>query len=590
MRNRTLSAITALFLLSFNLNAQQVISGKSAPRTFQLEASYERGLPPNLFADLQFTDENGNGIVEANEKAELLLTLKNRGKGTAQGLIIEIYNASMMDRELKIGKAPIIHYLIPEQSIDIKIPIEAGFNIRSAEHKIKINVLEHFGYDMDPAYLVMNTLEYQAPEIALSGYEVVDYGEGTAAIIQDGQIQAGELVKLKVFIQNIGQNRAENVRYNVYSKDQNLFIDGNSGFFEYMDIGEVKSFWVTVSPNKRIDETRNLPIYLDVKVDKDLGNLLAKNLEIGLNQQPPEAQVLSVKADMAKLQKQVARFEYTSNKFTANIGKTVNIRQVPLTNSRRNNAVAVVFGIEKYDDLPPAPYAENDAKIIEEYFKNMLGIDKVVTYTSAQSRGLIFDDVFNPDYGELQKSVVRGQTDLFVFYSGHGVPSKSGEQVYLFPSDGKIARLEVQGYDLNKFYENLEKLGAKSVTVFLDACFSGASRTSEKVETENLVAMKGIRVRPKLRQPWQSHPNFSVITSSSMEETSLALDASQTGLFTYYVCAGLKGEADLDGNAEVTFGELYQYVKKEVMNTSKKISGLQTPEFHGNADKVLVKF
>ncbi|MCF8346827.1 MAG: caspase family protein [Bacteroidales bacterium] len=508
----------------------------------------------------------------------------------AQELKIEILDESVKDKELKIGSAPLIHYLTPEQSIDIQIPIEAGFNIRSAEHKIKINVLEHFSYDMDPAYLVMNTLKYQAPEIAFSGYEVVDYGEGTAAIQQDGQIQAGEQVKLKVYIQNVGQNRAENIRYKVYSGDRNLFIDGGSGSFDQMDIGEVKNFWVTVSPNKRIDESKNLPIYMDVTVDKNLGNLTAENLEIALNQQPPEAQTLAVKADMAKLQKQVARFEYTSNKFTANIGKTVNIRQVPVANTRMDNAVAVVFGIENYDDLPPAPYAENDAKIIEEYFKNMLGIEKVVTYNSAQSRGLIFDDVFNPDYGELQKAVVRGETDLFVFYSGHGIPSKTGDQVYLFPSDGKVARLELQGYDLSKFYENLEKLGAKSVTVFLDACFSGASRTSEKLETENLVAMKGIRVKPKLRQPWKNQPDFSVITSSSMEETSLALDASQTGLFTYYICAGLKGEADLNANKEITFGELYQYVKKEVMNTSKKISGLQTPEFHGNADKVLVTF
>ncbi|MCF8346828.1 MAG: hypothetical protein K9G38_06420 [Bacteroidales bacterium] len=75
----------AILLFPAGLYAQQVISGKSTPRTFQMEASYERGLPPNLFADLQFSDENGNGIVEASEKAELLLTISNKGKGDGTG-------------------------------------------------------------------------------------------------------------------------------------------------------------------------------------------------------------------------------------------------------------------------------------------------------------------------------------------------------------------------------------------------------------------------------------------------------------------------------------------------------------------------
>jgi len=219
-----------------------------------------------------------------------------------------------------------------------------------------------------------------------------------------------------------------------------------------------------------------------------------------------------------------------------------------------------------------------------------MGIKKVVVYNSREARGLIFDDVFNPDYGELQKEIVRGQTDVFVYYSGHGIPSKEGEQLFLFPSDGKKERLELQGYNLGKLYENLEKIGARSVMVFLDACFSGASRSSEKKESENLVAVKGIRIRPDLYTPWEDNPEFSVFTSSGLGETSLAFDISQTGLFTYYLCAGLQGNADSDENGKITSGELSDYIKNKVINISKKISGVQTPEFHGNGETVLVEY
>ncbi|NJK86587.1 MAG: hypothetical protein HC906_12080 [Bacteroidales bacterium] len=141
-----------------------------------------------------------------------------------------------------------------------------------------------------------------------------------------------------------------------------------------------------------------------------------------------------------------------------------------------------------------------------------------------------------------------------------------------------------------KLYENLEKLEARTITIFLDACFSGASRKSDKIQPENLVAMKGIRVKPKLNQPWQNNPNFSVISSSGADETSLALDASQTGLFTYYLCAGLRGLADENQDRAITLGEIYRYVKEQVTDTSKKISGIQTPEFHGNPDIILMEY
>jgi hypothetical protein len=585
-----LTGIMLIPLLALQIIAQHVINGTSTPKNFKMQVAFERGLPPNLFADLQFSDENGNGIIEANEKAELKLTITNKGKGAAQGLKIKVADELNSDNEFKIDGEREVYYILPDKSVEIKVPLSAGFDIHSAEHKLKITVLENFGYDMDPAFLVLNTLEYQAPKIAFSGYEVVDYGESTAAITEDGQIQPGEQVKVKVFVQNTGQNLAKNVRYTVSTSDPNIFVDGKTGTLPDMSIGEVKFFWITVSPNKRVDPAKKLPVFLSVDLDKGKGSLNNYPMALAMNQKPPETKVLQVNADMDKLRSQVARFEYTSNKFTANVGQMINIREVPAAATKRDNAVAVVFGIEKYDELPPAPYAENDANIVKEYFQNLLGINKVVTYTSSQARGLIFDDVFNPDYGELQKAIAKGQTDVFVFYSGHGIPSKTGEQIFLFPSDGKIARTEVQGYDLNKLYENLEKLGARSVTVFLDACFSGASRQSEKIQTENLVSMKGIRVVPKLLQPWETNPTFSVLTSSSAEETSLALDASQTGLFTYYMCAGLQGNADINADKTITLGELYQYIKEEVMSTSKKISGIQTPDFHGNPETILVQY
>lgn len=579
-----------LFILFCNsLSAQKILSAKSKTYNFDYLPEYKRGMPPNLFVDLNFKDDNQNGILEARENGELTLVITNKGKGPAQGLVVDVKD-NVSDENFQIDDHVEIYFIQPGESKNIKLPIKAGFNVKSAEHKLEIIVKEHFGYDMDPAYLILNTLEYQKPELVFSGIEIVDQGEETGAIKVDGQLQPGELVKAKIIVQNIGQNIAKNTSYKVESRDDNIYLTDNKGNLGNLGIGEVKEFWITISPNKRVDIKGKLPLYLTLEEKIGKGNLNYYQLPVFLNQEPPLANIEKVEADLDKLKKQVARFEYTSNKFKANVGSIMDIQLVSPSKTNRPGAVGVILGIEDYDNLPPAPYASNDAEIMKKYFKERLGIDQVVVYTNEQVSGFAFDDIFNPDYGELQKAVMKNKTDVFIFYSGHGLPSKDGENIYLFPSDGKVERLKAQGYNLNKLYESLEKLHAKSVTVFLDACFSGSAKSTDQIEPENLVAMKGIRLNPKLKKPWEKNENFSVFTSSAADETSLGFDPSGTGLFTYYLCAGMQGKADKNNDHEITLGELKSYVISNVTNTSVKIRGLQTPEFHGNETKVLLKY
>lgn len=582
--------ILFVILIFFSIvSAQETISGRSKQTKVLLQPEYVRGLPPNLFVDLSYEDKNRNGILEPDEVSLLKLTITNKGKGSAQGLQVKIID-DVTNSQLKINDGQKIPFIHPNESVEVEVPIEAGFYVKSSEHKLKIQVTEHFGYDMDPAYLLLNTIAYQEPELVFSGLEVIDVGKGTAAIIEDGQIQAGEQVKVKIVVQNIGQNVSENTWFYVTSNDKNIFLQNNEGSLGDMGIGEVKGFWVTISPNKRIDIRDELPVYLKLTNTYNRGTLTDFNLPLQLNQRPPKTEIVEVKADIKELYKQVARFEYNSTKITTNLGSIIDIRQVQPSKMNRPNSVAVVVGIEDYKYFTNAPYAVNDALVMEDYFKQVLGIDKVFVFKDEDASGFFFQNIFNPEYGELQKAIIKGETELFVFYSGHGMPSKDGEKVYLFPYDGRMEALQEQGYDINKFYNNLEALGAKSTTIFIDACFSGVSRGSEIQDVKNLVAMKGVSIKPKLKQPWIDNPDFVVFTSSAFNETSLGFDQSETGLFTYYLCAGLQGKADQNSDGKITTGELRDYVIVNVIATSVKILGKQTPVFYGNENEVLTEY
>ncbi|MGD9978353.1 MAG: hypothetical protein AB7S54_10515, partial [Bacteroidales bacterium] len=341
--------ILTLIIISVGLiSAQNEKSFKSNSIKMAIEPVYEFTLPPNLFVNMDYKDDNQNGILEAEEKSKLKLTITNKGKGPAQGLKATITTQSY-DPAFKIGPEVFIRMIKPEETKTIEIPIEAGFNIKSNEHKLQINVTEHFGYDMDPALLVLNTLEYQKSRIVLSGVDIFDKGEGTMAIIEDGQLQAGEMVKAKIAIQNVGSNIARDVKYIITTTDNNINIGNGIGSFNSLQIGEVKEILITLSPNKRVVVSGQLPISITVTESKGVGNIANQQLPFALNQRPAKTEILTVKADIDKIKKQVARFEYKSDKYTANLSFK-NINSIPLTKNVVPHAVAIVIGVERSEE------------------------------------------------------------------------------------------------------------------------------------------------------------------------------------------------------------------------------------------------
>ena len=163
--------------------------------------------------------------------------------------------------------------------------------------------------------------------------------------------------------------------------------------------------------------------------------------------------------------------------------------------------------------------------------------------------------------------------------------SDGSKDVFLIPYDVGKDWISEDGYSLNKLYRELASLNAKSVTVILDACFSGSSRTSEVYESQSIANQKFVIVdETEMEQPWLNNPSFRVFTSSRGDQTSQANDRTRSGRFTYYLAVGLQGDADKDGNGKIMMSELVEFVTS---NVDKETSGQQTPQFNGNSDFVV---
>ena len=168
--------------------------------------------------------------------------------------------------------------------------------------------------------------------------------------------------------------------------------------------------------------------------------------------------------------------------------------------------------------------------------------------------------------GWLEKAMTLcgGKGKIIVFYAGHGIPNESDNSAYLLPVDG-VGNDPSSAYSLKEFYQKLGSMQAKSVTVFLDACFSGTKR-----DNGMLVAARGVAIKAKQSAP---RGNMVVFSAAQGDETAYPYQDMQHGMFTYFLLKKLQ-----ETKGTVTLGELGDYLKDEVKRQSfLKNNKMQTP-------------
>ena len=237
-------------------------------------------------------------------------------------------------------------------------------------------------------------------------------------------------------------------------------------------------------------------------------------------------------------------------------------KNIPTINQVDRNTFAVIMGNEKYKNVAEVPFAENDAKVFSEYVQKTLGVP-------SEQIKLIENATYNDirislNWLEKAMTLCNGKGKAIVYYAGHGIPSESDNSSYLLPVDG-IGNDPASAYSLRDFYQKLGNMQAQSVTVFLDACFSGTKR-----DNGMLVAARGVAIKAKPSTP---KGKMVVFSAAQGDETAYPYQDMQHGMFTYYL---LKKLQESKGN--LTLGELGNYLKEEVKRQSfLKNNKIQTP-------------
>lgn len=248
------------------------------------------------------------------------------------------------------------------------------------------------------------------------------------------------------------------------------------------------------------------------------------------------------------------------------------------------DSIAVVIGNRSYKQTVPVDYAHNDAEAMRAYLVQRLGYRDANVFVLKDATLNEFNQVFgterNPQSGRLWRSVREGRSNVFVYYSGHGVPDLATRQPFLLPEDGNPNQGE-SGYALETLYRNLDlvkrKIGSgRQLVVMVDACFTG--ETGRKGESLLAVSAPGFApARPKAESGIVRLVATSGATPANWDE------ANRLGLLTSRFLMGVSGLADAGdrpgGDGRITWAELKGYLTREVEEAARRASGReQVPE------------
>lgn len=246
---------------------------------------------------------------------------------------------------------------------------------------------------------------------------------------------------------------------------------------------------------------------------------------------------------------------------------------------------ALIIGVGRYGEdsgLSQLRFVEADAKIFAQFLESPgagpFASERVhVLANGDATRRRIFEKINQIGRSLTQDSIV------FVLIAGHGVEDDQGNAYYL-PADADAKNPNALGIRFDHLYSEIRnRLSAKVLAVFVDACHSGSAFNQGYTRQSSDIANN-------LIQTWARSgdgPQVLGFFAAGSRQVSLEDEQLGHGLFTHYLVKGLRGDADADLDGTVTSGELANFVTSKVEQHAQRRFGkdqrpVTAPTFSGS--------
>lgn len=507
---------------------------------------------------VQFTDANKNNIIDAGEQSAVELTIKNSGKGNAQGVKLYITEQNDM-KGIDFSQIHDIGVIAPGADKKLRIPIAAAEHLQTGKANFRITIIENKGFNVGPVDFDIETKKLEVPLVVIHEYALTP--------VNAELITKGSKFKLSMIVQNKGDATARIIKVK-FAIPENAFIVSDQEFtIAELTPQEFKKLEIEVMTNTRYLRP-DVPI--EIFVTESTGKYGDRKIASARFDEGAQGNVSSALLALAP--------KTTSSSSSGNIAfstaSDVDIN-IPVARTEKRNCYALIIGNEDYSSYQMGlggevnvEFARNDAKIFKEYVNKTLGVpeENIMLLLDAK----VIEMNRSIEKLNLLAKVAGADCELIFYFAGHGLPDEVTKDAFIMPVDvsGNDLKYAIKLKDL---YAKLSEHPSKKVTVFLDACFSGGARNNA------LVAARGVKVRPKEET---IKGNIVVFSASSGDQSSLPYKEKQHGIFTYHLLKKLQ-----ETKGDVTLKDLSDFANKEVSLRSIIVNNKeQTPQVNTSSE------
>ena len=527
--------------------SQKVISGMSDSKFISITREALTSQTPYLEIvsnSLLFKDSDNDNKIDGAENDTIRFVLRNTGLGVGQGLKVIVSESGRL-AGLDFPKEILLGSLEPNKTMVVNIPVKGAIGLLDSKANFSFKINESNGFGTDPTEMEIPTQAFQAPNLTVVDYKVSSQ--------QSANLMKKKPFDLEVLFQNTGQGVATDVNARLVIPSNVYCLSGNE-IFKKTTLAPGEQVMISYSLVANNDyNLKTIPFTLELK--EKFGKFA-------------EEKTISLTMNQAVSGNKLVVEAVNDQPVEIKIGSLSSIvdKNIPVIGKKNPSRFALIVGNEVYSNNLNAEvnveFAVNDAQMFRDYALSTMGVMAQNTFF-----------LTNATAGAMRREIERvseivkrigNKAELIFYYAGHGYPDESTQTPYLIPVDVDATNLQ-SALKLSEVYAKFGETGAKSITVFLDACFSGGGRNL------GLLAARGVKIKPKNEN---IRGNMVVFAATSGVQVALPYQEQKHGMFTYFL---LKNMQDTKG--QFTLGELADYLKENVgIESLRTNSKSQDPE------------
>lgn len=243
------------------------------------------------------------------------------------------------------------------------------------------------------------------------------------------------------------------------------------------------------------------------------------------------------------------------------------------------NKYAIIIAVSQYDNEQfSLPLTANDASALANTLHQRGGFEIIPLYECegvSSPKTVPTKANIMSETQRVLENCKQGDTVL-LYFSGHGYPDRQDpNKTYLLPKDVDVKKIPDTLLETAWLRNLLSNCKATTKFLMIDACHAGGEKSASLDPDSDLQQSKSLSSHELIGGDMAG---VVTLASSTKKQLSYFWEEKGMSLFSYWLNEGLKGHADLNGDGEITFNELDDYVNKNVSKTAREVKNVtQTP-------------